>query len=98
MNKPPHKAPKHVPIPSKQEILDFIKSSPVRVGKRELARAFNLRGSDKIDLKAIIKELEKEGAVELFLDLHGHSILKNSFIYGPAEEYSAKFRRKKAPI
>lgn len=64
MNKPPHKAPKHVPIPSKQEILDFIKSSPGRVGKRELARAFGLRGSDKIDLKAILKELEKDGAVE----------------------------------
>ncbi|RAU22759.1 ribonuclease R [Paramagnetospirillum kuznetsovii] len=64
MNKPPHKAPKHVPIPSKQEILDFIKAQPGRVGKRELARAFNLRGSDKIDLKAILKELEKDGSVE----------------------------------
>ncbi|CAA7626728.1 Ribonuclease R [Candidatus Terasakiella magnetica] len=64
MTKPPHKTPKHVPIPSKQEILDFIKSSPGRVGKRELARAFNLRGSDKIDLKAILRELEREGAVE----------------------------------
>jgi hypothetical protein len=31
--------------------------------------------------------------VELFLDLHGHSILKNSFIYGPADEFSVKFRR-----
>ncbi len=64
MTKPPHKAPKHVPIPSKQEILDFIRSSPGRVGKRELARAFSLRGADKIDLKAILKELEKDGAVE----------------------------------
>lgn len=64
MNKPPHKPTKHVPIPSKQEILDFIKSSPGRVGKRELARAFNLRGSDKIDLKAILKDLEKDGSVE----------------------------------
>jgi ribonuclease R len=55
---------KHVPLPSKQEVLDFIRSSPGRVGKRELARAFNLRGSDKIDLKAILKELERDGAVE----------------------------------
>ena len=58
------KPPKHVPIPSKQDILDFIRSSPGRVGKRELARAFGLRGSDKIDLKAILKELERDGAVE----------------------------------
>ncbi|MBI3444209.1 MAG: ribonuclease R [Magnetospirillum sp.] len=64
MTKPPHKTPKIVPIPSKQEILDFIRAQPGRVGKRELARAFNLKGSDKIDLKAILRELEREGAVE----------------------------------
>jgi ribonuclease R len=63
MTKLPHKT-KHVPIPSKQEILEFIRSSPGRVGKRELARAFSLRGSDKIDLKAILKELERDGAIE----------------------------------
>ncbi|HSV28734.1 MAG TPA: RNB domain-containing ribonuclease, partial [Candidatus Omnitrophota bacterium] len=55
---------KSVPLPTKQEVLDFIKSSPGRVGKRELARAFNLKGSDKIALKAIIKELEGGGAIE----------------------------------
>jgi ribonuclease R len=64
MKKPPPKPTKIVPIPSKQQILDFIRAQPGRVGKRELARAFNLKGSDKIDLKAILKELEKEGAVE----------------------------------
>ncbi|CAA7623480.1 ribonuclease R [Magnetospirillum sp. SS-4] len=58
------KPPKHVPIPSKQDVLDFIRSSPGRVGKRELARAFGLRGSDKIDLKAILRELERDGSVE----------------------------------
>jgi ribonuclease R len=60
----PHPPKKPVPLPSKQEILDFIRSQPGRVGKRELARAFNLKGAGKIDLKAILKELEREGAVE----------------------------------
>jgi ribonuclease R len=56
--------PKHVPFPSKQEVLDFIRSSPGHVGKRELARAFNLSAGDKIALKALLKELEADGAVE----------------------------------
>ncbi|MGE5545781.1 MAG: ribonuclease R [Solirubrobacterales bacterium] len=53
-----------VPLPSKQEILDFIRSQPGRVGKRELARAFNLSGSDKIPLKALLKELEGTGDIQ----------------------------------
>ena len=62
MTKP--KSPKHKPIPSKQEVLDFIRSQPGHVGKRELARAFNLKGADKIMLKAVLKELEGEGHVQ----------------------------------
>lgn len=58
------KRPKIKPVPSKQEVLDFIRSQPGHVGKRELARAFNLKGADKIMLKAVLKELEGEGAVQ----------------------------------
>jgi len=61
MTKPP---PKHVPFPSKQQVIDFIRSSPGKVGKAELARAFRLSGPDKIPLKAMLKELERDGAVE----------------------------------
>ena len=39
-------------------------SKPAKVGKREIARAFNLKGSDKIELKRMLRELEAEGAVE----------------------------------
>ncbi len=55
---------KRIPFPTKDQVLDFIRTSPVPAGKREIARAFNLRGSDRIPLKALIKELEKEGAVD----------------------------------
>ena len=62
MTKP--KRPKITPMPSKQEVLDFIRSQTGRVGKREVARAFNLKGADKIGLKAILKELEGTGSIE----------------------------------
>ncbi len=34
------------------------------VGKREIARAFHLKGADRIPLKALLKELEKDGQVD----------------------------------
>ncbi len=57
-------APKHVPLPSKQQLLDFIRESPGQVGKRELARAFNLTGANRTVLRQLLKELEVEGAIE----------------------------------
>lgn len=36
-------------------------------------------------IRKIVSECKKTGKVLLFLDLHGHSVLKNSFIYGPIE-------------
>lgn len=62
MTKP--KRPKITPVPSKQEVLEFIRSQTGRVGKREVARAFNLKGADKIGLKAILKELEHGGDIQ----------------------------------
>ena len=55
---------KAVPFPTKEQVLDFIRTSPIPVGKREIARAFHLRGQDRIPLKALLKELEKEGTVD----------------------------------
>jgi len=55
---------KKPPLPSKQQILDFIRNSPTPVGKREIARAFNVAGGDRIALKAMLKEIAAEGDVE----------------------------------
>jgi ribonuclease R len=63
------------PLPSREEILAFIareraaaqeegRKLPDKIGKREIARAFGLKGADKIPLKRILKELEVEGALE----------------------------------
>jgi len=55
---------KAAPFPSKQEVLDFIRESPVPVGKREIARAFQIRGPDRVALKALLKELQDEGHLD----------------------------------
>jgi ribonuclease R len=51
-------------LPTKQQILDFIRESPTPVGKREIARAFGISGGDRIALKAMLKEISTEGEVE----------------------------------
>jgi ribonuclease R len=50
-------------FPSKDEIVNFIRSSSSRVGKREIARAFQLHGSHRIALKALLRELEADGMI-----------------------------------
>lgn len=51
-------------LPTPQEVLEFIQSSPTKVGKRELSRAFNLKGQDRIWLKDLLKEMAAEGLIE----------------------------------
>ena len=50
-------------LPSKAAILEFIQSSPAKIGKREIARAFNLKGEGRILLKQLLRELAEEGRV-----------------------------------
>ena len=51
-------------IPSKSEILDWISEHPTQTSKREIAKAFGIKGADRIDLKRVLKELEAEGHLE----------------------------------
>lgn len=51
-------------IPSKAEILDWISAHPTQTAKRDIARAFGIKGADRIDLKRVLKELEAEGHLE----------------------------------
>jgi ribonuclease R len=64
------------PLPSREEILAFIAReraaaaqaglpAPAKIGKREIARAFDVKGqAERMLLKKMLKELEGEGAVE----------------------------------
>jgi len=48
-------------LPSKDAILEFLKSSTEKVGKREIARAFGIRGDARQDLKRLLAEMSKDG-------------------------------------
>ena len=48
-------------IPSKPEILQWIAEHPSKAAKRDIAKAFGIKGAARIDLKRLLKELEAEG-------------------------------------
>lgn len=48
-------------LPTKAEILAFVKDSTHKVGKREIARAFHVSGTDRIHLKRLLRDMEDEG-------------------------------------
>ncbi len=48
-------------MPSREEVLAFIASQTGRVGKREIARHFDLHGADKVALKHLLKDIVDEG-------------------------------------
>lgn len=48
-------------IPTKDQILQWISDNPTQTAKRDIARAFGIKGAARIDLKRILKELEAEG-------------------------------------
>lgn len=50
-------------MPTREEILKFIAGAEEKVGKREIARAFGIKGSDRIELKRLLAELSQEGAL-----------------------------------
>lgn len=55
---------KSAPFPSRDEIVSYIRDNPDAAGKREIARAFRLDASQKMQLKKFLKELEADGVLE----------------------------------
>ena len=51
-------------LPTKAEILDWIAANPTLSAKRDIAKAFGIKGAARIDLKRLLKELEAEGHLE----------------------------------
>src|SRR3954454_6417227 len=51
-------------LPSRKQILDFIASSDQPAGKREISRAFGLKGQDKIELKRLLNDMADEGLID----------------------------------
>ncbi len=48
-------------LPSKEEVLRFIRGAQEKVGKREIARAFGIKGGARLALKQLLTELADEG-------------------------------------
>ncbi|MEE4187687.1 MAG: ribonuclease R, partial [Roseobacter sp.] len=51
-------------LPTKPEILEWIEQHPTQTAKRDIAKAFGIKGAARIDLKRVLKELEAEGHLE----------------------------------
>ena len=51
-------------MPSKADILAFVESADGKVGKREIARAFYIKGAERIVLKKLLKEMASEGLLQ----------------------------------
>ena len=51
-------------LPRKDEVLDWISENPSKTSKRDIAKAFGIKGADRIDLKRLLKELEDDGHLE----------------------------------
>ncbi|UHS61141.1 ribonuclease R [Agrobacterium vaccinii] len=53
----------HGEVPPRDVLLKFIAEHPDQASKREIAKAFGLKGETRIVLKALLKELETDGMV-----------------------------------
>jgi ribonuclease R len=51
-------------LPTRRQVLDFIAQSAEPAGKREIAKAFGLKGTEKIALKALLKDMAEEGLID----------------------------------
>lgn len=51
-------------FPTKSQVLEFIQTSATPAGKREIARAFGLKGQEKIALKKLLKDMAEEGLID----------------------------------
>lgn len=51
-------------LPSREEVLQWISDNPTQTAKRDIARAFGIKGAARIDLKRLLRELEDEGHLQ----------------------------------
>ncbi len=62
MSRPPQRRPEG--LPSREQIIEFIQSSDAIAGKREIAKAFGLKGQEKIALKKRLRDMAEEGLID----------------------------------
>ncbi|MBL4800814.1 MAG: ribonuclease R [Emcibacter sp.] len=58
-------APKDTPpFPTKDDILAYIKENQGKLSKRDISRAFHIRGDQRIALKKILREMAEDGLLD----------------------------------
>jgi ribonuclease R len=50
-------------LPSPDQIVEFLKTADAKVGKREIARAFGVKGADRVELKKILRKMADDGLI-----------------------------------
>ena len=51
-------------LPSRRQVLDFIEAADGPAGKREIAKAFGLKGNEKVALKQLLRDMGDEGLID----------------------------------
>ena len=51
-------------LPTKAALIAWLKENPGKTSKRDIARAFGIKGAARIDLKKMLRELQDEGILE----------------------------------
>jgi len=62
---PPRDKVRPAGFPTRDQVMEFITSSGQPAGKREIAKAFGLKGQEKIALKALLKDMADEGLIDI---------------------------------
>jgi ribonuclease R len=50
-------------LPTREAVLEFIRDNDGHVSKRDIARAFQIKGNDKIALKRLLKDMAEDGQI-----------------------------------
>lgn len=59
----PHKAMRKGSVPTREELVAYLETAEGKITKRELARAFRLKGAARVQLKGLLRQLEEEGVI-----------------------------------
>jgi ribonuclease R len=51
-------------LPTPDEILAFMRENPTHTAKRDIARAFGLKGAAKVELKAMLARMTEQGLLD----------------------------------
>ena len=60
----PPRPRKSLGLPSREQVIEFIQTSDKPAGKREIAKAFGLKGEQRIALKRLLKDMAEEGLID----------------------------------